>query len=67
LSLGDALQGRGDDFPVIHVFRHRVSTCAVLGRLSRQEVAELLLDSYAIRGGFRRGEAVDEQAYFDRV
>jgi hypothetical protein len=30
-------------------------------------VAELLLDSYAIRGGVKRGEAVDEAAYFARV
>ena len=39
----------------------------MLERLSRREVAELLLDSYAIRGGARRGAAVDEAAYFARV
>ena len=67
LSLGDALRGRIDVFPVVHTFRHRVSMWAVLERLSRREVAELLLDSYAIRGGLRRGQAVDERAYFARV
>ena len=67
MSLGDALQGRRDVFPVVQVFRFRVSTWAVLGRLSRREVAELLLDSYAIRGGVRRGPVVDEEAYFARV
>jgi hypothetical protein len=67
LSLGDALQGRREMFPVVHVFRYRVSTWAVLGQLTRREVAELLLDSYAVRGGVRRGEAVDEAAYFGRV
>ena len=54
-------------FPVVHVFEHRVSTWAVLERLSRREVAELLLDSYAIRGGVRRGGRVDEKSYFDLV
>ena len=67
MSLGAALQGRRDVFPVVHTFRFRVSTWAVLARVSRREVAELLLDSYAIRGGTRRGEAVDEEAYFARV
>lgn len=67
LSLGDALRGRVDVFPVVHTFGHRVSTWAVLERLSRREVAELLLDSYAIRGGSRRGEAVDEPVCFARV
>ena len=67
LSLGDALRDRRDVFPVVHTFRYRVSTWAVLARLGRREVAELLLDSYAIRGGVRRGEAVDEAAYFGRV
>ena len=67
LSLGEALQARRDVFPVVHVFEHRVSTWAVLERLSRREVAELLLDSYAIRGGVRRGGRVDEKSYFDLV
>ena len=67
LSLGDALKGRREVFPVVHVFRYRVSTWAVLERLTRREVAELLLDSYAVRGGVRRGDAVDEAAYFGRV
>jgi hypothetical protein len=67
MSLGDALQGRREVFPVVHTFRYRVSTWAFLERLSRREVAELLLDSYAIRGGVKRGEAVDEAAYFARV
>jgi hypothetical protein len=67
MSLGAALTGREDVFPVVQVFRFRVSPWAVLERLGRREVAELLLDSYAIRGGVRRGEAVDEAAYFARV
>ena len=40
-------------FPVVHTFRYRVTSWAVLERLDRREVAELLLDSYAIRGGVR--------------
>ena len=61
------MRDRRDVFPVVHTFRYRVSTWALLARLGRREVAELLLDSYAIRGGVRRGEAVDEAAYFGRV
>jgi hypothetical protein len=67
MSLADALEARRDVFPVIHVFRFRVSTWAVLACLDRREVAELLLDSYAIRGGQRRGQAVHEAEYFARV
>ena len=67
MSLGEALDARRDVFPVVHVFRFRVSTWALLERLDRREVAELLLDSYAIRGGLRRGQAVDETRYFARV
>ena len=67
LSASDAWSGRSDVFVVVHTFTYRVSGWALLERLDRREVAELLLDSYTIRGGVRRGEAVDEAAYFGRV
>ena len=67
LSASAAWSARPDTFLVVHTFRYRVSGWALLERLDRREVAELLLDSYAIRGGVRRGEAVDEAAYFGRV
>lgn len=67
MSAGDAWAARPDVFVVVHTFTYRVSGWALLERLDRREVAELLLDSYTIRGGVRRGEAVDEAAYFGRV
>ena len=67
LAMSDALAARPNAFPVVHTFRYRVTSWAVLARLDRREVAELLLDSYAVRGGVRRGEAVDEKAYFSRA
>lgn len=57
------LAGGRDVFPVVHSFRYRVSMWGYLDRLDRRELAELLLDSYAIRGGTRRRAAVDLAAY----
>ena len=67
LGFADAAHARPEAFPVVHVFRYRVSTWARLARLDRRETAELLLESYAVRGGKRRGETVDAAAFFARV
>jgi hypothetical protein len=50
-------------FRVIHAFRYRVSVWAYLDRLDLRETAELVLDSFAIRGGARRRAAVDPAAF----
>jgi hypothetical protein len=49
-----ALAGRRDTFVHVQTFRFRVTTWARLDRLDRGELAELLVDSYDIRGGRRR-------------
>ena len=49
----------------IDTFDFRVSVWAVLGSLDPRELAELLLDSYAIRGGVRRAGRVDETRFFE--
>jgi len=49
-----ALAGRRDTFVHIDTFRYRVTMWARLDRLDRRELAELLLESYDIRGGRRR-------------
>jgi hypothetical protein len=49
-----ALAGRRDTFVRIDTFRYRVTMWARLDRLDTDELAELLLDSYDIRGGRRR-------------
>ena len=67
LGFADAAAERPDVFVVVHTFRFRVSTWARLDLLDRRELAELLLDSYAVRGGRRRAEAVDQAAYLARA
>lgn len=54
MDLADALADRRDTFVYIATFRYRVSLWALLERLDRVELAELVLDSYDIRGGRRR-------------
>ena len=49
-----ALAGRRDTFVRVDTFRYRVSMWARLDRLDRAELAELLVESYDIRGGRRR-------------
>ncbi len=49
-----ALADRRDTFVRIDTFRYRVTMWARLDRLDRRELAELLLESYDIRGGRRR-------------
>jgi hypothetical protein len=49
-----ALDNRRDTFVRIDTFRFRVTMWARLDRLDRRELAELLLESYDIRGGRRR-------------
>ncbi len=49
-----ALAGRRDVFVRIDTFRFRVTLWARLDRLDRRELAELLVESYDIRGGRRR-------------
>jgi hypothetical protein len=64
LDVEAELAERRTTFTVVHTFRFRVWVWAVLAELDRRELAELLLDSYAIRGGVRRAAAVDQAAYF---
>lgn len=54
-----ALAGRRDTFVRIDTFRFRVTVWARLDRLDRRELAELLLESYDIRGGRRRRGQTD--------
>ena len=54
MDTGKALALRAKTFPVIHTFEYRVSVWGRLDLLEREELAELLLDSYDIRGGRRR-------------
>ncbi|MEO7131875.1 MAG: hypothetical protein ABIZ07_10915 [Dermatophilaceae bacterium] len=49
-----ALSERRDTFVRIDTFRFRVTLWARLDRLEHRELAELVLDSYDIRGGLRR-------------
>jgi hypothetical protein len=51
MDVEPALATRRDVFPVVHTFTHRVTMWAYLDSLDRRETAELLLDSWAIRGG----------------
>jgi hypothetical protein len=53
------LADRTDTFVRIDTFRFRVTMWALLERLDRSELAELLVDSYDIRGGRRRRGTVD--------
>jgi hypothetical protein len=56
LNTEAALAGRRDVFPVVSTFTFRVSTWAYLDRLDVREVAELVIESYLIRGPVgRRG------------
>ena len=67
MDLEHALAPRRTTFPVIHTFRYRVSLWARLDLLDRRELAELLLDSHAIRGGQRRAAQVDREAFLRRA
>ena len=67
MDLERALESRRTTFPVIHTFRFRVSLWARLDLLDRRELAELLLDSHAIRGGPRRAAQVDRDAFLRRA
>jgi hypothetical protein len=64
MDLGRQLAPRRDTFVRVDTFDFRVSVWALLDRLDRRELAELMLDSYAIRGGVRRAGRVDEAAFF---
>jgi len=56
LNTEAALAGRRDVFPVVSTFVFRVSTWAYLDRLDALETAELVVESYLIRGPVgRRG------------
>jgi hypothetical protein len=59
-----ALRGRRDVFPVVHTFQYRVTIWCYLDRIDLREAAELLLDSYGIRGGPKRRAAVDLSDFF---
>jgi hypothetical protein len=64
MDLGRQLASRPDTFVRIDTFDFRVSVWILLDRIARRELAELVLDSYRVRGGVRRAGRVDEQAYF---
>ena len=64
MDLGRQLAPRRDTFVRIDTFDFRVSVWALLDRLDPRELAELLYDSYAVRGGVRRAGRVDEVAFF---
>jgi hypothetical protein len=64
MDLGPQLARRRETFFRIDTFEYRVSVWAWLDRIGRLELAELVLDSYRIRGGSRRAGRVDEAAYF---
>jgi hypothetical protein len=59
MDMADALADRLDTFVRIDTFRYRVTMWARLDRLDRGELAELLIESYDIRGGRRRRGDVD--------
>lgn len=63
LALAESLAAEPERFPLVQVYGSRVMILAYLDRVSRREVAELLLESYRLRAG-RRGKRVDEAAYF---
>jgi len=58
MDTAKALGDRRDTYVRIDTFRYRVTTWARLERLDRRELAELLLESYDIRGGRRRRGAI---------
>jgi hypothetical protein len=64
MDLGAQLAPRRDTFVRVDTFDFRVSVWARLDRLGLRELAELMLDSYRIRGGTRRADRVDEETYF---
>jgi hypothetical protein len=64
MDLEAQLAPRHATFVRVDTFDFRVSVWARLDRLGMRELAELMLDSYRIRGGVRRAERVDEEAFF---
>lgn len=64
MDLGAQLSDRADTFLRVDTFDFRVTVWAWLDRMGRRELAELLLDSYRVRGGVRRAGRVDERVYF---
>ncbi len=64
MDLARQLAPRAGTFVRLDTLDFRVSVWARLDRLEPRELAELVLDSYRIRGGVRRGERVDEDTYF---
>lgn len=59
MATGRELSARRETFPVIQTFEYRVTMWCRLDLLDRLELAELVLDSYDIRGGRRRRGQVD--------
>jgi hypothetical protein len=64
MSLAHALRERPRVFVAVDEFRFRVAFEVALPRIGRREFAELLLDSYAVRCGRRRADAVDLTRFF---
>ncbi|WP_151081879.1 hypothetical protein [Nocardioides cynanchi] len=64
LDLGRQLAPRSGTFVRLDTFEFRVSVWVRLDRIGRRELAELLLDSYRVRGGARRAARVDQARYF---
>ncbi|WP_350275956.1 hypothetical protein [Kribbella sp. HUAS MG21] len=67
MDAGAALAGRPDVFPVVNSFQYRVTAWCYLDRIDLRETAELLLDSYGIRGGPTRRRAVDPDEFLPPV
>jgi hypothetical protein len=59
MNAGAALAERPAVFPVVHTFQYRVTAWCYLDQIGPRETAELMLDSYGIRGGPKRARAVD--------
>lgn len=66
MDTGSALEERRDVFPVVHTFEYRVTMWCYLDQIDLRETAELLLDSFGIRGGPKRRAAVDPAEFLPR-
>ncbi|MFF0342949.1 hypothetical protein [Kribbella sp. NPDC004875] len=58
MNAGAEFAGRPQVFPFVQTFEYRVTCWGYLDQLDLREAAELILDSYGIRGGPRRRAAV---------
>ncbi|MER7247095.1 hypothetical protein [Kribbella sp. NPDC000426] len=66
MNAGPELAARPDVFPYVQAFQYRITCWCYLDRLDLRETAELMLDSYGIRGGARRRAAVAPDDFLPR-